>query len=167
MATFWNKKKDWFSHKTGLVFVHGHIFKDGSRNSITFKIELFATISNGRVYNQWTVVFACCCGNSTIFTGKIKIRWKWPCLEGTIRYDFLFCRHVFAFFWKSQLLSVSLTSCFILKINYKTENWYHCWFHLPGFYYLKQPWKYVLKNAVNKMQENSCERVLKLKTETF
>ena len=74
MATFLNnKKKGWCPHKTGLAFVHVNIFKDGSRNSATFKMELFATIGNGRVYNQWTVVFACCCGNSTIFTDKIKI----------------------------------------------------------------------------------------------
>ena len=68
-----SKKEDWFSHETGLVFVHGHVFRDGSRNSATVKMELFATIGNGRVYNQWAVVFACCCGNSTTFTGKIKI----------------------------------------------------------------------------------------------
>ena len=67
------KKEDWFSHETGLVFVHGDVFRDGSRNSTTFKMELFATIGNGRVYNQWTVVFACCYGNSNIFTDKIKI----------------------------------------------------------------------------------------------
>ena len=47
--------------------------KNGSRSSTTFKVELFATIGNGRAYNQWTVVFACCCGNSTISTAKIKI----------------------------------------------------------------------------------------------
>ena len=135
VATFQsNKKKDWFSHETGLVFVHGNVFKERSRNSATFKMELFATVGNGRVYNQWIVVFTCFCSNSTIFTGKIKIGWKWPCLEGGIRYNFLFCRHVFTFFRKRQLLSVSLTFCFILKINYKNENWYHCWFHLPGFY---------------------------------
>ena len=105
VATFWNnKKKDWFSHKTRLVFMHGNIFKNGSWNSATFKMELFATFGNGRVYNQWVVVFACCCGNSTVFTGKIKIRWKWRCLEGGIRYDFLIYRHVFAFFWKHQFL---------------------------------------------------------------
>ena len=45
-------KKDRFSHETGLVFVHGDVFKDGSRNSATFEMELFATIGNGRVYNQ-------------------------------------------------------------------------------------------------------------------
>ena len=47
--------------------------KNGSRSSTTFKVELFATIGNGGAYNQWTVVFACCCGNSTISTAKIKI----------------------------------------------------------------------------------------------
>ena len=30
--------------KKGLVFVHGDVFKDGSRNVATFKMELFATI---------------------------------------------------------------------------------------------------------------------------
>ena len=74
VATFQNnKKKDWFSQKARLIFMHGNIFKDPSRNSATFKMKLFATIGNGRVYNQWTVVFACCCRNLTIFTGKIKI----------------------------------------------------------------------------------------------
>ena len=75
MATFQNnKKKDWFSHETGLVFMHGKVFKDGSQNFAIFKMELFATISNDGAYNQWTVVFACCCGNLTKFKGKIKIR---------------------------------------------------------------------------------------------
>ena len=71
--TFDKDGKIWFSHETGLVFVHGDVLKDGSKNFVTFKMQLFSTIGNGRLYNQWTVVFACCCGNSTIFTGKIKI----------------------------------------------------------------------------------------------
>ena len=66
-------KKGWFSHETGVVFVHNDIFKNGSRNSATYKMELFVITGNGRVYNQWTVLLACCCGNSSIFTGKIKI----------------------------------------------------------------------------------------------
>ena len=32
--------------------VHGNFFKDRSKNSATFKVELFAIIGN-RVYNQW------------------------------------------------------------------------------------------------------------------
>ena len=40
-------KKDWFSHETKVVFVHGKVFKDESRNSATFKMELFARIGNG------------------------------------------------------------------------------------------------------------------------
>ena len=52
--------------------MHGDVFKDRSRNSATFKLELFATIGNGKVYNQWIVVFACCCDNLTTFTGKMK-----------------------------------------------------------------------------------------------
>ena len=74
MATFQNnKKKDWFSHETRLVFMHDIVFKDRSTKSATFKMELFATIGNGSVYNQWAVVFACWCGNPTIVTGKTKI----------------------------------------------------------------------------------------------
>ena len=128
------QKKYCFSHETGLVLVHSNVFKDWSRNPATFKMELFAAIANGKAYNQWTVIFVCCCDNLMILKGKIKIGWKWPCHEGGIRYAFLSCRHVFTFFQKHQLLSVSLTFCFILKINYKNENWYHCWFHLLGFY---------------------------------
>ena len=119
MANFRNnKKKDWFPHNTGLAFVHGNIFKDGSRNSAAFKMELFATNGNGRVYKQWTVVFAGCCGNSTIFTGKIKIGQKWSC----------FC------IFSKVSISVSLTLCFISRTNYKNKNRFHCRFHLPGFY---------------------------------
>ena len=37
MATFQNdKKKAWFLHKTRLVFVHGEVFKDRSRNFAIF-----------------------------------------------------------------------------------------------------------------------------------
>ena len=43
-----NRKKDWFSHETGLVFVYGEVFKGRSRNSATFKMELFAKIGNDR-----------------------------------------------------------------------------------------------------------------------
>ena len=70
--------------------MHGDVFKDGSRNSTKFNMELSATIGNGRAYKQLTVVFACCCSNSTIFACKIKIGWKWSCLEDGIRFIFLF-----------------------------------------------------------------------------
>ena len=161
MGTFWDStKNNWFSHKTRLVFEHGNVFKERSQNSATFKIELFVIIGNGRVYNQWTVVSACCWGNSTIFTSKIKIRWKWSCLEGGIRSNFLFCRYLFTFFRKYQLLSVSLPFCFILKINFKNGNWYHCQIHLLKFYQQKQPSTNALKNVVNKTQKFSCEVVL-------
>ena len=53
--------------------MHGDVFREGSRNYAIFKLELFATVGNGRACNQWTVVFACCCGNTTIFKGEIKI----------------------------------------------------------------------------------------------
>ena len=42
------KKKDWFSLETVLVFLHGDVFKNGSRNSVTFKMEVSAEVSNGR-----------------------------------------------------------------------------------------------------------------------
>ena len=154
MATFRNnKEKDWFSQETGLVFVHGDVFKDGSRNSATFKMELSVTIGNGRVYNQWTVVFACSCGNSTIFTCKIKIGWKCPCLEGGIRYNVLFCRHVLTFFQKCQLLSV------FTKINYKNENWYHCRFHLGCFINRSNHQQIFWKMLLIKWWKNSYEGV--------
>ena len=108
--------------------MHGHIFKGWSKNSAIFKMELFSTIVNGRAYKQLTVVFAYCCSNSTIFGYKIKIRWKWPCLKGGIRYIFLFCRHVSTFFWKLQFLSVLVIYCLISKTNYKIinrSNWQH------------------------------------------
>ena len=135
MATFQNnKKKDWFSHDTALIFIIHDVFKDRSRNSATFKMELFAKIRNDSVYNQWLVVFACCCNNLTIFTGKIKIGWKWSCYLQTCFYIFSKIRQVFPFFRKRQLLSASLTFCFISKTISKNENWYHCRFHLPEFY---------------------------------
>ena len=53
VATFRNnKKKYWFPHETKLVFVHGIVLKDRSRNSATFKMELFARIGNDGVYNR-------------------------------------------------------------------------------------------------------------------
>ena len=46
VATFRNnKKKDWFSHKTGLVFGHGNVFKDGSMTLTAFKM--------GTLCNNW------------------------------------------------------------------------------------------------------------------
>ena len=49
VATFPNnKKKDLLSNGIRLVFLHGKVFKEGSRNSATFKMELFATIHNGK-----------------------------------------------------------------------------------------------------------------------
>ena len=56
------------------IFVHSDVFKDGSRNSTTFKTELFATISNGSAYKQWAVVFACCCGNSKAGSDTISTK---------------------------------------------------------------------------------------------
>ena len=159
MVTIENNKKGWFSLKTRLVFVHFNIVKDGSRNSAPFKMELCATICNDRVYNQWMVVFACCCSNSTIFTDKIKMEWKWSCLEGGIRYNFLFCRHVFTFLWKSQLLSVLLTFFLFWILITKMKTGIIVDFIFPGFInrsnHQHMFWKMLIK-----CRKNSCERVL-------
>ena len=40
----YNKKKDWLSRETGLVFVYGEVCKGAFKNSATFKMEHFATI---------------------------------------------------------------------------------------------------------------------------
>ena len=72
VVTFQNRKNTSFQLKPRLVFVHGEVFNGGSKNFAMFKMEPVATIGNGRACNQWTV-FACCCSNSIIFTGKIKI----------------------------------------------------------------------------------------------
>ena len=52
------REKNWFSHKTGPVFVHGNVFKNISKNTVSFKMQLFATFGNGRAYKQLNVVFA-------------------------------------------------------------------------------------------------------------
>ena len=39
--------KSLVSRENGLVFMHGEVFKGGSRNFATFKMELFTTIGNG------------------------------------------------------------------------------------------------------------------------
>lgn len=53
--------------------MHDNIFKDRTKNSATFKMELIAKIGNGRVYNQRTVVFVCYCGNSPSLKAKLKL----------------------------------------------------------------------------------------------
>ena len=43
-----NEKKHWFAQKTGLVLVNGNVFKDKSRNSVTFKMDLLGLTTNGQ-----------------------------------------------------------------------------------------------------------------------
>ena len=126
-------------------------------------MELLTTIGDGSVYNQWA--FTCCCGNSTVFTGKIKIRWKWPCIKGGIKYDFLFCRHVSTFFQKRQLLPVSLTFCVISKINYKTKmkTGITADFIFWGFINRGKHSRMFWKMLLIKCRKNSCAGVLFLK----
>ena len=115
-------------------------------------MELFAKICNGRVYNQWTV-FACHCGNSTSLQANLKSNENGHALKAASDTISSFADMFFIFFQKCQLLSVSVTFCFILKTNCKNEKWYHCRFHLPGFFEQKQPSTYILQNVVDNMQE--------------
>ena len=99
--------------------------------------------------------YSCCCVNSTIFTSKIRIIWKWSCLEGEIRYHFLFCRQVLHF--SKMTITISLTFSFISKINYKNQNWYYCRFHLPGFINRSNHQHMFWKMLLIKCKKNSCE----------
>ena len=57
MATFRNnKKKDWFSHEAGLIFMHSDIFRDESRNSAAFNMELLGLTTNVQYYLHVAVV---------------------------------------------------------------------------------------------------------------
>ena len=142
--------------------MHGDVFKDGSRISATFKMELFSKIGNVTVYSQCTVALACCFGNSTIFTGKIKIGSKWPCLEGGINCDFLFLQ-----IFENENYFVSLTFCFISKINYKNENWYYCSGIIVDFIFrgfiIRNNHQHMFWKMLRKCRKSSCERVLFLK----
>ena len=52
--------------------MHGKVFKDGSRNSGIFKLELFATIGNGGAYNQWTVALHVAAVSRQSLKAKLK-----------------------------------------------------------------------------------------------
>ena len=106
----------------------------------TFRMELFATIGSGRVYNQWTVVFACCCGNTTIIT----------------------------FFWKRQLLSVHYHSVSFRKFITKMKTGTIVDFIFRGFINRSNRQRMFWKISVNKMQEKQLRWsnfLKKLKTE--
>ena len=77
MPTFWNKK-NLFSHETRLYFVYNHIFKDGFRTSATFKMELFTTIVNGRVYKKWINSTKC---SKFIFDKLAKVSKIYFCIN--------------------------------------------------------------------------------------
>ena len=120
-------KKRLVSHETGLVYMNGEVFKGGSRNSATFKIELFATISRGRNFQrassdglttnrQYLHVAAVTQPSLQV---KLKTNENGHALN--VAPDTLSCfvHMFFTFFRKRQLLSVSLTFCFNSKINFK------------------------------------------------
>ena len=138
--------------------MHGEVFKNGSRNFAIFKMELFATIGNSRAYSQW-VVFACCCHNLIFITGKIKIRWKWPCLEGGIRYIFLFWRHVFTFFRKCQFL-FHQNSVSFKKLITKMKTGIIVDFIFGGFINRSNHQHMFWKMLLIKCRKNICEGVL-------
>ena len=63
------------------------------------------------------VIFASCCGNSNIFSGKIKIGWKWPWLEGGLGY--FFCFGDVSFFRKRQLCVTNI----LLHFENQLQKW--------------------------------------------
>ena len=106
--------------------MHGKVFKGGSRNYAIFKMEFFATIGNGR--NQQKA------SSDRLTTNKENLLVPVvtpPSLQAKLKKgenghalkvdpDTLSCfvDMLFTFFWKRRLLSVSLTLCFDLEINY-------------------------------------------------
>ena len=112
MATFRiNKKKDWFPHKTELVFGHGNVCKDTSTNSATFKMELFARIANDRVYNSVYVAAV----TQPSLQAKLKSDENGHVLKAASDKT---CFYIFS---KAPIFA-SVIFCFISKINYKNEN---------------------------------------------
>ena len=83
-------------------------------------MEIFAAISSNEAYNQQDLHVTMV--NRSFLLEKLKSDGNDQCLKGSIRYTFLFCRDAFTFLRKHWLLSVSLTFCFITKINYKNET---------------------------------------------
>ena len=53
--------------------MHGDVFKDRSRSSATFKMELFAAVANDRAYKQLTLVSRCCCVTQLSLYAKLKL----------------------------------------------------------------------------------------------
>ena len=118
MTTFQNNKKDWFSHNR-LVFMHGEVLKDPSRNSAILRWnnncynsrKLQRALSDRLTINTQYLPVAGI--NQPSLQAKLKLDYNdESCLEGGPRYTFLFCRHVFIFCRKCQLVSISLTCYF-------------------------------------------------------
>ena len=83
----------------------GNVFKGRSRNSVIIKMELFATIGNGRPYSQWTIVFVCCCVTQTSLPAKFKLDENGHALKAASDTISCFVDMFFTFFQKCQLLS--------------------------------------------------------------
>ena len=115
---------------------------------------------NGKVYNRWTIILACCYSNLTIFTCKMKIRWKWPWLESSIIYDFLFCRLVFTFFGKCQFLFHCFTNISFRKLITKIKKGITVHFIFGGFINRSNCQYMFWKMLLIKCKKNSCEGVL-------
>ena len=106
--------------------MHGKVFKGESRNSATFKMELFATIGNGRNFqrassdglttNRQYLHIAVVTWSS--LQPKLKTDEYGHALKVTPNKLSCFVDMFFTFFQKRKLLSVSLTFCFNSKINY-------------------------------------------------
>ena len=100
--------------------MHGDVFKDGSRISATFKMELFSKIGNVRVYSQCTVALA------SVTQPFLQAKLRLDRNDHALKAAFFNCDFLFLQIFENENYFVSLTFCFISKINYKNENWYYC-----------------------------------------
>ena len=123
MAEFWNyKKKTGFHMKPDYFLCIATYSKTdlgtlpGLRWSSLKQLVMVGFTTNGQLYLHVAAV------TWLSLQAKLKSDENGHALKAA--YDF-FCQHTFTFFRKRQLLSVSLTFCFISKINYKNENWYN------------------------------------------
>ena len=138
--------------------MQGKVFKGGSRNSATFKMEFLATIGKGRnLQRAWSDGLTT---NRQYLHVAVVIR---PSLQPKLKTNenshawkvapdtLCFVDMFFTFFRKRRLHSVWLTFCFNSKlVSLSISSSGVLLFRLTGF--LKQASECGLKNVANKMQ---------------
>ena len=72
--------------------MHGDVFKDGSRISATFKMELFSKIGNVRVYSQCTVALASV--TQPFLQAKLRLDRNDHALKAALIAISYFCRYL-------------------------------------------------------------------------